>query len=547
VCFTVESLDKVYDIDIITSDYLIENIDMAYNQWQNLSWNKNLSFGDFCEYLLPYRLGNEPLENWRTVYYKKYGQILDSIYSGADIIEAANQLSLYVDKSEDIVHYHHSTFIDVEPLFFLNNKSGNCIDLTNATIYALRSVGIPAVRHFYISAPDDYNIGHSWTAIRDTTGAHIAFNNIGLSIERGAQDIKKKGKVYQLCYECQDKGEYDNRYVASFFMDPLLKDVTAAYSGRNKLEINFFSSKNPYIYLGVLPPPKTIPIAVTKAKDGKAVFADVEPGLVYQLLQYNNGMLVPAGYPVSIDSMGSIHTFTPNLSDMQNLTIYRKWFLPKWLYTSINSIVNSTLEGSANRNFSDITFSYQLQDSILYDIEKIFSIGGKTVQYIRYTSSDSSIIDIAEVYVYAIGNSIPIRNMEISGANPVPHPKKRIIFENLIDGDILTYYISADSAATITFDLLKPIPLDRIELLPRTDDNFIRIGDVYELFYHGGEEGWKSLGQQQAKNLYLKYTNIPSNALLWLRNHTRGEEEQVFYIKNGVQVFAGKENIVYGK
>jgi hypothetical protein len=33
---------------------------------------------------------------------------------------------------------------------------------------------------------------------------------------------------------------------------------------------------------------------------------------------------------------------------------------------------------------------------------------------------------------------------------------------------------------------------------------------------------------------------MPENALLWLRNHTRGREEQVFYIKDGKQVFTGR-------
>jgi hypothetical protein len=59
---------KIYDSQVITAEYLIENIDFAFKLWEEKPWNKYLSFEDFCEYLLPYRIGNDPLENWRKGY-----------------------------------------------------------------------------------------------------------------------------------------------------------------------------------------------------------------------------------------------------------------------------------------------------------------------------------------------------------------------------------------------------------------------------------------------------------------------------------------------
>lgn len=64
-------LTKIYDVQTITADYLIHNIDHAFKKWEECSWNKNLSFEDFCEFLLPYRIGDEPLEEWRNKYEKK--------------------------------------------------------------------------------------------------------------------------------------------------------------------------------------------------------------------------------------------------------------------------------------------------------------------------------------------------------------------------------------------------------------------------------------------------------------------------------------------
>lgn len=42
-----------------------------------------LNFEDFCEYILPYRVGDEPLSLWRKELYDKYNPLLD---------KSANQL-----------------------------------------------------------------------------------------------------------------------------------------------------------------------------------------------------------------------------------------------------------------------------------------------------------------------------------------------------------------------------------------------------------------------------------------------------------------------
>lgn len=71
------SLPKVYDAQVITSNYLIENIDLAFKVWKKYPWNRSLDFDDFCEFILPYRIDNEPLSSWRKLYYEHYTPILD--------------------------------------------------------------------------------------------------------------------------------------------------------------------------------------------------------------------------------------------------------------------------------------------------------------------------------------------------------------------------------------------------------------------------------------------------------------------------------------
>ena len=73
--------------------------------------------------------------------------------------------------------------------------------------------------------------------------------------------------------------------------------------------------------------------------------------------------------------------------------------------------------------------------------------------------------------------------------------------------------------------------------LPRNDDNFIKEGELYELFYWDNNQ-WNSLGKQTGTSKqYLEYTNAPLNSLFWLRNLTKGKEERIFTYENGEQVW----------
>lgn len=79
--------------------------------------------------------------------------------------------------------------------------------------------------------------------------------------------------------------------------------------------------------------------------------------------------------------------------------------------------------------------------------------------------------------------------------------------------------------------------ITKLLIVPRNDDNYIHPGDLYELFFHDGINGWSSLGEKVATTNYLIYKNIPQNSILWLHNRTRGIEERPFYLKDGKQYF----------
>jgi hypothetical protein len=82
--FTTRRLNRLPDIAYMDSACLIRNIDWAFKVWKEQPWGKNVRFDDFCEYVLPYRIGSEPLQEWRSVFYEKYNPLLDSLRKSRD-------------------------------------------------------------------------------------------------------------------------------------------------------------------------------------------------------------------------------------------------------------------------------------------------------------------------------------------------------------------------------------------------------------------------------------------------------------------------------
>jgi hypothetical protein len=107
---------------------------------------------------------------------------------------------------------------------------------------------------------------------------------------------------------------------------------------------------------------------------------------------------------------------------------------------------------------------------------------------------------------------------------------------NAFDGNPYTsFHYKNASGGWVGLDFGRPVSISKIIYTPRNRDNFIRKGDQYELYYL--DKDWISLGKKMADADSLVYGNVPSGALLYLQNHTRGHDERIFTYENGQQVW----------
>src|SRR5690606_13253193 len=154
------------DTLILSADYIIKHVDVSVDRWKELPWRERISFENFCQYILPYKVDNEYPELWLE---NAFTGMPDSLKEVNDIrsglLTIAKGLSepknnfnvLFGDNSLGLPPMPYSTMKDL--------KTGTCDDSTNYGIYALRAYGFPDPKDFTPHWANRGTTGHTRCAV----------------------------------------------------------------------------------------------------------------------------------------------------------------------------------------------------------------------------------------------------------------------------------------------------------------------------------------------------------------------------------------------
>ena len=162
------------DLTCITADYLIENIDLAFEVWQKYPWCKQLSFREFCRNILPYRLKQEPLDRWRSYYYTRYKMTVDSLArAGATMRE----IVFFFNSQHGKKYLHDAAKIPGDFSIELIEKlgGGTCDHLALNAVQLMRAVGIP-LNLDILPYHGKVNGGHAYNSFTDENGKFFYFS-----------------------------------------------------------------------------------------------------------------------------------------------------------------------------------------------------------------------------------------------------------------------------------------------------------------------------------------------------------------------------------
>ena len=305
-----------YDLEHISADYLIRQIELAFEAWQK-PWAREVPFEEFCRYVLPYRSGNEPLADVRQAMKDKYMALLDS--AGAkNPMEACKILNERL--KNDIRYAETGNPLTATVDETMRSGRGSCEALCNYAVLAMRAVGIPVAVHQTLWTRMER--GHVWTAVW-WNGCFYDFSPGDVHAD-AYQDVLrtrnylKPAKVYRWHYETTGDvlpGKEDG-YV-TFLKNPLLEDVTdeqptPVYTLSVPIDSTRVSGKGDLLYLCTFNTFSWKPIALGY-NDGKghAVFRKVAGRNFFIVAEAaEGGELHIISPPVCTEADGSIKLLT---------------------------------------------------------------------------------------------------------------------------------------------------------------------------------------------------------------------------------------------
>lgn len=292
--YTPSGLQRKPDVLNIRAEFLINNIDLAFDGWKKRPWNASLSFADFCEWLLPYRIGNETPDNWRQIYHDRYSFLLDEVYTGIDVVEAISVVWEYLQKEDPYRFTWVFNYPHLGGEYLLHNRIGKCQDACDFMIYVMRAIGVPVAYDFYTFNAETRK-GHVWNVVRDVTGVCLPFTFPSRKPERGSFyiDSRRPSVVYRRCFGRQWDMDGDfmrNRSVPAAFKDVFARKVSDNYFDSN-LELPVEGMDGNYVYVGLFSAYGWRGIDFTKVESGKALFRNLASRQVYILLAFANGSI----------------------------------------------------------------------------------------------------------------------------------------------------------------------------------------------------------------------------------------------------------------
>ena len=527
---SADGVHKIYDVDVVKADSLIRSLECSFRLKETVPFLQEYTFRQFCEYVLPYRVANEPLE-----YYWKWDCPRHFHTDSVNIAAAARHINAQVrlGMSPDFYGASQKSYSQL-----MWEGYGKCDDRATLLVMALRAMGIPAAFEL-VPYWGSSNNAHSFGTLVLPDDSIIPFQN---DDNTGEADIlhRKTPKVYRKMYSRNTELYNHEENLPELFRSYDCLDVTCKHRfGHLDIALPLEVSKG-LTYLSVFSPDGWVPVACSPTKEFTDVGTgrlpgdvkeadDLGDGILYLPSRYVRGEMQPVSAPIIVSSNG-VQVLQADTARRCPVTLERKYPLSRRMVDFAGYMRRGIFQVANQPDFSDAKTVYQITETPLSRMQRVPVEETGTYRYMRYMRP-RGVFSIAELRAYSPqGDTLhftPITCEAIA---------RTVTVARVFDSDPLTYLeINAGFGLWVGMDLGRRCQIGSIEFAPRNDDNAITSGDVYELYYW--DNCWVKAGSQRAADYSLSFQNVPAGALLWLRNVTKGHEERPFTYEKGKQVW----------
>lgn len=548
------NLYKVYDKNLITNDFLIENIDLSFKAWDELPWKNQVSFEDFLEYVLPHRIYDEPFENWRLHLYKKYHQL---------VIENKNSslkdFTKFLIDSLKVEFPHVFPNVEATRIYPLTlsveqiekGRIYSCYQKAFYSAKVFRALGIPSSID-YLPMYGNRDLGHGEIGFpSQIIDKEKLISNINTPF--ASNDIygvvSFKGSAEMAEYENDWPREHYIQYVKTLpkifrysFSDKINNnntDVTSSYIACGNFELQLQNSKkyskSAYASVCVFDNKYWSPLVKKDIASNSLVFKHLGKNVAYLPAIIDGTELIPIGYPFIILNNGNVQTIKPNYSSTINLKLHRKF--PYFTHHALRAtaLKGSEIHASNDPEFRTFEKIYTIDTIPLYNTFLPIRTEKEFRCYRLFVDYNKKRYGLGELGFYKKINN---KNLKLNG-NFIGSPCNLAsrCYDKAFDGDFLTYFEVIKGEFWIGIDLgegNKSI-VNSIQICPQNDKNNIIKGCTYKLLMWDNE--WVHIGTKVATTDFIEFSEVPSDGLYLLQNLSEGKEERIFTYENGYQVW----------
>ena len=329
-------LDTLRDDGIITSDYLIKNIDRAFETRKN-KWVQDVNFNDFCEYVLPYKIDNEKPETWGMCLETEPYLKSDSLKKIESIFQATAYVNDRLNWYKGTLDYDYPVEIGYE--IARHVATGTCNSMTRMVCFQTRALGLPVVVDYALTW-GNRSEGHSWNSLIyknhtypfDANGPNIGFYKIEF---KGTGRMPYKiAKVFRKTFSKQvislaaiDSSSYP---IPDIFYSTRIKDVTEQYVPVSDITLNYWRNfDDKFAYLSTFNNESWVICQWGMIDGRKITFKKMGRDMVYLPVLYSsyreNNKLTPIGNPFILYKNGKIKELKADEDEKQTLIIERKY------------------------------------------------------------------------------------------------------------------------------------------------------------------------------------------------------------------------------
>jgi hypothetical protein len=313
----------IRDFNSIHASHLISHIDAAFAAWER-PWAKHLSFEEFKEYILPYKVLEENPDQWMVAIQHSYNDVnfdTDNPYKACLLI---NDLIKRRFTIRTLPSFSDLNFGQLEKI-----RSGKCGHAAQYTAYVMRSFGVPVAIDY--SPWGNMNGEHTWNALI-YKGKPIPF--VGSESNPGKTKIdqalnRKRSKIYRHSYSIQKQElqflTQNTEEIPDRFKSYYIRDVTKQYIPVSDIQVQLDTSHTmSYAYLCVFNSRTWIPVYWGKCTHNTVLFKDMGRGIVYLPAKYENNELKAVAAPVILHQNGDTEILHIKPDQRRQVTLKKK-------------------------------------------------------------------------------------------------------------------------------------------------------------------------------------------------------------------------------